>query len=182
MTAAITPSDILSFWKAAGYERWFEKDSGFDALIRERFSALWQVACEGGLDHWQQSDDGALALTIVLDQFPRNLFRNAQRAYSTDERARGVADQAIARGADMRVDPVLRQFFYLPFMHSEQLADQQRSVALYKALGEPEQLRFAVEHHDIIRAFGRFPHRNPVLGRQTSAAEQAYLDANGFAG
>lgn len=179
---AITPATILTFWKNLGYSRWFAKDDALDAEIASKFSETWQQASRGVLDDWQATDDGTLALTIVLDQFPRNLFRNDPRAFSTDAMARDVASRAIAAGVDKRVDPELRQFLYLPFMHSEDLADQERSVALYEALGAADQLRFAIIHRDIIARFGRFPHRNPALGRTMSADEQAYLDAEGFKG
>ena len=182
MTPPISPTDILSFWGAAGYARWFKRDDAFDAEIKNRFESLWRSAAGGALDDWQNTDDGALALTIVLDQFPRNLFRGDVRAFSTDDKALGVARAALDRGADGKVDPVLKPFFYLPFMHSEALADQDRSVALYEALGEADQLKYARLHRDIIARFGRFPHRNGLFGRTMTPAEQAYLDASGFQG
>jgi uncharacterized protein (DUF924 family) len=182
MAYAITPTDILTFWRDAGYDRWFKKDVAFDAEVRARFAGLWWQAANDELSDWEATDDGALALTIALDQFPRNLFRNDPRAFSTDTKARHVAARALDRGADARVDPVLKPFFYLPFMHSERLDDQDRCVTLYESLGEPEQLKFARIHRDIIAKFGRFPHRNPVLGRTMTPEEQAYLDAEGFSG
>lgn len=180
--AALTPAAILAFWREAGPDRWFTKDAAFDAAIRERFLAAYENAAKGGLAAWQATDDGALALTIVLDQFPRNLFRNDPRAFAADAMARAVATAAIDRGADRRVEHILRPFFYLPLMHSEVLADQERSVALYQALGDPEELTFAIDHRDIVTRFGRFPHRNAVLGRAATADEQAFLDAGGFSG
>jgi uncharacterized protein (DUF924 family) len=177
-----TPNTILGFWKSVGYDRWFKKDAAVDAEVAERFRETWKAASAGALDGWAESDEGALALTIVLDQFARNLFRDDPCAFSTDAKARTIASQAIARGADSRVDPELRQCFYLPFMHSEELADQERSVALYRTLGEAEPLKFAILHRDIIAQFGRFPHRNPILGRAMTPEEQAYLDAEGFKG
>lgn len=183
MTAFLpSPATVLSFWRDAGYERWFKRDDAFDAEVRSRFGELWQAAADSALDDWQTRDDGALALTIVLDQFPRNLFRGDPRAFSTDAKALYVARAALDRGADKRVDATLRQFLYLPFMHSEVLADQDRSVALYEALGEADQLKYAHIHRDIIARFGRFPHRNFVLQRTTTPDEQAYLDADGFKG
>jgi uncharacterized protein (DUF924 family) len=177
-----TPIEIITFWREAGYERWYKKDDAFDAEIRQRFLATWDAALAGQHDDWQDSDDGTLALLIVLDQFPRNMFRGDPRTFASDPKAREVADRAIARGVDQRLDSVMRQFVYLPFEHSEDLADQQRSVALFKALGDAENLRYAEIHEDIIRKFGRFPHRNQVLGRTTTEAEAAFLNSGGFAG
>jgi len=177
-----TPADIITFWRDAGYERWYKKDEAFDAEIRRRFLATWEAAMAGQCDDWQNSDEGTLALLIVLDQFSRNMFRGDPRAFSADAKARDIADGAVARGVDQRLDRVMRQFIYLPFEHSEHLADQERSVALFKALGDAENLRYAEIHEDIIRKFGRFPHRNRVLGRQTTDAEAAFLTSGGFAG
>jgi uncharacterized protein (DUF924 family) len=179
---AATPSDILTFWREAGPDRWYRRDDVFDAEIRRRFLDTWRQATAGQLSLWEASDDGALALTIVLDQFPRNMFRQDALTYSSDALAREVAGRAIDRGVDGRIDPVLREFFYLPFMHSEHLADQQRCVALFRKSGNSENLTYAEDHADIIRRFGRFPHRNQVLGRPTTAEERAFLDAGGFSG
>jgi uncharacterized protein (DUF924 family) len=176
------PEDILAFWREAGPARWYNRDAAFDAVIRSRFLGLWQKAAAGGLSSWETSDDGALALVIVLDQFPRNLFRDDVRTYSSDALAREVASRAIARGADMRVDRTLLEFLYMPFMHSEQLADQLRCVELFRKAGNSKNLRYAEDHADIIRRFGRFPHRNRVLGRSTTAEEQTFLDNGGFSG
>ena len=174
--------DVLSFWRAAGPERWWTKDDAFDAAIREKFAGLWQQAAEGRLADWERSDEGTLALVIVLDQFPRNMFRNDPRAFSTDAMALDVAMRALERGVDARTDEDLRQFLYLPFMHSEELVDQERCVALFAPLGNENNTKYAEIHADIIRRFGRFPHRNPVLGRETTAEEQAFLDSGGFSG
>jgi len=177
----VAPAEILAFWREAGRERWYERDDAFDADVRNRFFELWRKAAAGGLSAWETSDDGALALTIVLDQFPRNMFRDDVMMYSSDVLAREVASRAIARGADMGVDAALLEFIYMPFMHSEDMADQKRCVALYREAGD-EDLKYAERHADIIRRFGRFPHRNAVLGRTTTPEEQAYLDADGFKG
>ena len=182
MTEEISPTDIITFWREAGNERWWKKNDAFDAAIRVRFLSTWEAACAGGLQVWRGSDDGLLALTIVLDQFPRNMFRGDARTYASDALAREIASQAIAVGADKRVDPALRQFLYMPFMHSEALADQERCVALFSAAGEPESAKFAEGHAGIVRRFGRFPHRNRILGRATTADEQAFLDEGGFTG
>jgi uncharacterized protein (DUF924 family) len=183
MTAAreIMPGDILSFWREAGRERWYTRDAAFDAAVRGRFLTLWQKAAAGELSSWEASDEGALALVIVLDQFPRNMFRGDIRTYSSDALAREVAGRAIGRGADLRVDADLLEFLYMPFMHSEQLADQLRCVDLFRNAGHAENLKYAEHHADIIRRFGRFPHRNRVLERSTTPEEQAFLDQGGFA-
>jgi uncharacterized protein (DUF924 family) len=182
MTTIIGPADIVTFWREAGQDRWWKKDDAFDAEIRARFLALWEEARSGGLQAWRSSDDGLLALVIVLDQFPRNMFRGDARTYASDALAREVASQAIAAGADQRVDPELRRFLYMPFMHSEALHDQERCIALFRAIGDPEQAKYADGHADIIRRFGRFPHRNRILGRTTTAEEQTFLDEGGFSG
>ena len=150
--------------------------------MRRRYLALWQEASAGELSSWETSDDGALALTIVLDQFPRNMFRGEAQAFSSDAKARDVAARAIARGVDARIDPALVEFLYLPFMHSEHLADQLRCVELFRSAPNPDNLRYAEEHAEIIRRFGRFPHRNHLLGRAMTAEEQAFLAAGGFSG
>ena len=174
--------DVLAFWREAGHERWYTVDTGFDAAVRDRFFSLWQDAVAGRLSSWEDSDDGTLALVIVLDQFPRNMFRGDAGAFSSDAPARQVANRALVRGVDRRVEPPLSQFLYLPFMHSEDLADQARCVELFRAGDNAENLEYAEVHADIIRRFGRFPHRNRILGRITSPQEQAFLDAGGFSG
>jgi len=179
---AATPEDVVAFWQAAGADKWFSKDDALDAEIRARFLSTHEAAAASRLDAWEQTPGGALALLIVLDQFPRNMFRGSARIYAADPMAREVADRALARGFDHRVEPALRSFFYLPFMHSEALADQERCVVLYRALQDADSLRYAEDHADIIRRFGRFPHRNEVLGRTTTTEEQAFLAAGGFAG
>ena len=178
----ITPEEILAFWREAGPARWYKRDAAFDAAIRSHFLPLWQKAAAGGLSSWETSDDGALALVIVLDQFPRNMFRGDIRTYSSDALARQVASRAIARGADLRVDGSLLEFLYLPFMHSEHLSDQQRCIELFRKAGNAENLRYAEDHADIIRRFGRFPHRNRIVGRTTTSEEQTFLDQGGFSG
>jgi uncharacterized protein (DUF924 family) len=177
-----TVAGLLAFWREAGEDRWYKKDDAFDEAVRGRYLALWQDAAAGQLSSWEASDDGALALVILLDQFPRNMFRGDPRTFATDAMAREVAARAIARGVDERVDPVLRQFLYLPFMHSEALPDQLRCVELFRNTGNADNLEYALDHADIIRRFGRFPHRNGVLGRSTTTEEQAFLDAGGFSG
>jgi uncharacterized protein (DUF924 family) len=177
-----TPADVLAFWRAAGPKKWFAKDDAFDAEISERFRATYDEAARGGLSDWEATPEGALALTIVLDQFPRNMFRHDARAFATDTAAHAVADRALTRGFDQKLPSNDRPFLYLPFEHSELMADQERSLALCRALGDAQTLHWAELHADIIRRFGRFPHRNAVLGRTTTPAEQAYLDNDGFTG
>jgi uncharacterized protein (DUF924 family) len=181
MTARAAPAEIVSFWAEAGPDKWFDEDEGFDRTIRSRFLSTYEAAADGELAAWEDSAEGALALVILLDQFPRNMFRGTARAFAADPLARAVADRALARGFDQATAPAMRQFFYLPFMHSEALTDQNRSVHLYEALGNAEQLRYATEHREVIQRFGRFPHRNRALGRETTAAEQAFLESDGLA-
>jgi uncharacterized protein (DUF924 family) len=182
MTDAIaTAHDVVTFWQEAGPDRWFEKDTAFDEAIKRRFLATCEAAASGTLRDWENTAEGALALLILLDQFPRNMFRDSARAFATDPLARAIAAGALVKGFDSAF-PELRSFFYLPFEHSEDLADQERALALYKAAGDADNLKWAEIHADIIRRFGRFPHRNAVLGRATTPDEQAFLDAGGFAG
>jgi uncharacterized protein (DUF924 family) len=180
--ATIIPSDVIAFWREAGPDRWFNKDTAFDDQIRERFLALHESAAAGELSNWETSADGALALLLLLDQFPRNMFRGQARTFATDPLAREITAGALVRGFDAQMGPDMRSFFYLPFEHSEDMADQERALMLYKASGDAENLKWAELHADIIRRFGRFPHRNALLGRATTPAEQAFLDAGGFAG
>jgi uncharacterized protein (DUF924 family) len=182
MTAnAIKPADVVAFWREVGSKRWFEKDIALDDEIRQRFLVAHQAAANGKLTGWEQSAEGALALLILLDQFPRNMFRGEVRAFATDPLARAIASRAILNGFDGAM-PDMSTFFYLPFMHSEDLADQQRALAFYRVHGDAESLKFAESHADIIRRFGRFPHRNAILGRVTTPEERAFLDGGGFAG
>lgn len=179
---AIDPSHadaLLRFWTAAGRERWFSRSDAFDAECRERFLPLHLAAARRELEHWLDRADTALALVLALDQIPRNVFRDSPHAWAADPLARLYADRAIAKGFDAQTDPCLRIFFYMPFEHSEELADQQRSVQLFTALGNADFLGYARRHHDDIARFGRFPHRNRALARVTTPEEQAYLDAGG---
>jgi len=178
----LTAAGVVSFWRDAGPDKWWDKDDAFDGLVRSTFLPLHEAAARGELAEWENSPEGALALVIVLDQFPRNMFRGSPHAFATDPLARAVAARAIASGFDQATDKTMRPFFYLPFMHSEQLADQERCVELYGALGDPDLVKYAVEHRDVIARFGRFPHRNHALGRNTTATEQEFLNSGGFAG
>jgi uncharacterized protein (DUF924 family) len=177
-----SPKAVIEFWLAAGPDKWFTKDDAFDAEIRSRFLATYHAAVAGQLADWDNTAEGALALLITLDQFPRNMFRGSAQAFAADPLARQIAERAIARGFDRMVGPVEQQFFYLPFEHSESPADQERCVALFHATGNAEGLKWAELHADIIRRFGRFPHRNAALGRRTTTAERAFLAAGGFSG
>ncbi len=167
---------VLDFWfEESSPEQWFKRDAAFDATIRERFGALRERGAAGELDGWSTTAEGCVALVIVLDQFPRNLFRDDPRAFATDEKARGILRRALDRGFDKALSWRQRQFLYMPLQHSEQAADQALSVALYATLGNDEVLKFARAHKEIIDRFGRFPHRNSVLGRKSSRAELAFL-------
>ena len=185
-----TPEDVLAFWFADGPDEmravWFERDPAFDAACREQFLETLHEARTGGLDHWAETPSGALALCIVLDQFSRNLFRENAEAFASDEKAREVARDAVRRGFDRQLTPVERVFLFLPFEHSEHLEDQDESVRLFETLAdEPDMagpgsvIDYAQRHRDLIRRFGRFPHRNALLGRISTAAEQAYLAQEG---
>lgn len=177
----VQPEDVLAFWREAGPTRWFRKDEAFDSQFRSRFTGAHEAARRGDFDGWMATAVGALALLILLDQFPRNAFRGTARAFATDGKALDVARHALAQGFDKAIDADLRNFFYLPFMHSEQLADQDLAVERTRTLGD-DALRYAVMHRDIIEKFGRFPHRNEALGRATTPAEQRFLNEGGFAG
>jgi uncharacterized protein (DUF924 family) len=176
------PQAIVAFWREAGPESWFNKDEGFDAAIRERFHEAYEAAARGDLNEWELEPEGSLALVLLLDQFPRNMFRGTRRVYATDDTALLIAERAIDRGHDTRVDPALRRFFYLPFMHAEDVAMQERSLRLNEALSDEEVMTFARHHHGVVARFGRFPHRNAILGRETTPEEAAFLEEDGFRG
>lgn len=169
-------ADILDYWFAPGMAKhWFRSTPSLDREIRDRFEATWEAAAAGDLDHWVDSAEGALALVILLDQLPLNMYRGRAKAFSTEGKAIAVCKQTIDQGLD-RLLPIERvAFLYMPLMHSESLADQDRSVELFTAAGLEENLRFARHHRELIRRFGRFPHRNAVLGRPSSTEERAYL-------
>ncbi|HEV7256377.1 MAG TPA: DUF924 family protein [Bosea sp. (in: a-proteobacteria)] len=172
---------VIDFWRDAGPERWFKKDAAFDVLFRERFMPLHFAAARRELDGWAETATGSLALMILLDQFPRNSFRGTAHMYATDPLALHFARQAQAKGHGEAIEPELRLFLHLPFCHSEDLADQDLSVALSTPLGGAAR-EHAEGHRDIIRRFGRFPHRNALLGRTTTPEEKAFLAEGGFAG
>lgn len=172
---------VTKFWRDAGEDAWFEKNDAFDADFRNRFLDLHYAAARRECDDWSAHAEGSLALMILLDQFPRNCFRGTGHMCATDPLAKYFAQKAVAAGHDLALEPDVRVFLYLPFEHSENLADQEVSVELHKAKAE-FNLKYALEHRDIIRNFGRFPHRNRMLGRETTPQEQAFLDGGGFSG
>jgi uncharacterized protein (DUF924 family) len=172
---------VVAFWRGAGPRLWFAKDTRFDNQFRGRFLALHEAASRGECAGWVATPEGALALLLLLDQFPRNAFRGTPRMYATDVMARAIAAKAIDAGHDGSVEQPLRLFLYLPFAHSEYLADQNRSVELAERLGEPDHSH-ARRHRSIIQRFGRFPHRNPILGRDMTPEEQHFLDGDGYSG
>jgi uncharacterized protein (DUF924 family) len=173
---------VTAFWRAAGMEKWFPKSDAFDDEFRSKFLDLHHAAARREKDHWAETAEGMLALMILLDQFPRNCFRHTGHMYATDPLARMFARQALAKGFDQQVDPpILKLFFYLPFGHSEDIEDQELAVRLCGPIGG-KGLEQAIGHRDIVKRFGHFPHRNPMLGRDTTPEEQAFLDGGGFKG
>ena len=181
LQGAADATDVTGFWRKAGPDRWFNKDDAFDAEFRETCRHLHFEAASRRLDVWSDDAEGAFALLLLLDQYPRNCFRGTAHMYATDPLARYFARKAVRLGLDQTVEPEVRFFFYLPFAHSENLSDQNLAVELYSPLG-PDLLQHALGHRDIVQRFGRFPHRNPMLGRETTPEEQAFLDGGGFAG
>jgi uncharacterized protein (DUF924 family) len=174
-----SPGEIVRFWRDAGPRAWWVKDETFDGRCRA-FEADHHAAARRELAHWEMDAEGALALVLLLDQFPRNLYRNSPHAYATDALAQAVALRAIERGFDRSTDTFLRAFFYMPLEHAEDLGLQERCVELMEALGDPEFIKYARIHRDVIARFGRFPHRNPVLGRTSTREELQFLAEGGF--
>ncbi|HEY7978572.1 MAG TPA: DUF924 family protein [Rhizomicrobium sp.] len=175
---AVTPRDIIDFWEnVVGEERWYADQPALDELIRQDYRAVWHDARAGKHADWEGTPEGALALLIVLDQFPRNMFRDHADAFASDVQARGVADRAVNHGFDLKIEPPLRQFFYTPFEHSENLGDQDRSVKLFgERLGlDHYTYPYVVKHRDQIAHFGRFPSRNKALGRVSTPEEEGFL-------
>lgn len=170
--------EIISFWYAPQVKPlWFKSTPEFDQQLRDKFLDTLEAAQRGQLDAWRESAYGALALAILFDQFPLNMFRGNARGFATEQHARDVANHAIENKLDQQLNPQEKIFLYMPFMHSEDLADQDKSVELYAAAGLEDNLRFAKHHREIIRRFGRFPHRNDVLGRSSTEEEQVYLNS-----
>jgi uncharacterized protein (DUF924 family) len=189
MPDASSIRDIVDFWflprdhpdHGKLRDFWFNGTPALDAEIRARFGGLLDRAVAGRLDGWRETAEGALALILLCDQFPRNIHRRSARAFSGDGKAIETARIALARGYPTAFPPAVRAFFYMPFQHSEQLADQELCCALFASLGNPEYDKYAIDHRDIVARFGRFPHRNEVLGRESTPEEIEYLKtANRF--
>ena len=173
-----TVDEILDFWFSSVVRpRWFNATLEFDRQLEVLFAASYRQAAAGKLQHWEASPAGALALVILLDQVPLNIFRGQAQSFATESRARQVAANAIARGFDLQLNDEQKAFLYLPFMHSENLADQDFSVALYEQAGLKDNLKWAHNHREIVQRFGRFPHRNSILGRENRAEETEYLNS-----
>lgn len=179
---SITAKDVLEFWFGLPKEAHFTKDATLDAEITERFGDALEMAKTGGLDAWLDTPDGALAMVILLDQFSRNIHRGSAETFAGDAKALAIADELLRSGSYKQLPPDRVQWLVMPFMHSERLADQERCVELCKEHGLDGTVSYAVHHADIIRKFGRFPHRNGILNRQMRAEEQAFLDDGGFTG
>lgn len=172
----VSAEQLLDFWFSERVAKlWFNSTPAFDDELRERFASTYAAACRGELDDWRASATGALALVILFDQIPLNIFRGQAEGFATEAQARAVAEQAIARGLDVQLNGEQKAFLYLPYMHSENLADQDTSVDLFTRAGLDNNLRFARHHREIVRRFGRFPHRNAILGRESTPEEIAWL-------
>lgn len=177
-----TPAEVTAFWREAGAQQWFAGSDEFDDQFSRRFGAAHHAAARGEYESWLETADGALALQVLLDQYPRNCFRGSAHSYATDGLARYYAHRTVDAGLDRQIEGPMRLFVYLPFEHSESLADQNRAVTLIESLGDAEFTRFAELHRDLIQRFGRFPHRNRALGRESTRDELEYLASGGFAG
>lgn len=174
--------DVLDFWFVETVPaQWFQKNDVFDDMIRDRFMSVYDMAKAGLCDSWKQDADGCLALCVVLDQFPRNMFRNDPKAFATDAKALEIAGYAIKKGFDQVLVPLKRRFIYLPFEHSENLDDQLVNVELFASMqyDDPMGYEYALRHLRVIEQFGRFPHRNSIVGRESTPAELAYLGEPG---
>ena len=180
--AVIDANDVLAFWREAGYAKWFRGGEAFDAQCRDALLDAHFAAARRESEHWMDTADGALALVLLLDQIPRNVFRGSGHAFATDPLALHYATRALDAGFDAQVDPALRFFLYMPFEHSEALDDQQRSLDLFRATGDENYMKYAQLHYDLIARFGRFPHRNEAMGRTTTQEERDYLAGGGFKG
>ena len=168
--------EILEFWfSKESRSKWFNSTLEFDELIRQKYEKIWGLARAESYDHWEQEPEGVVALIIILDQFPLNMFRSDARQYSTEAHARKIARHAVNNGYDKELPKNHLAFLYLPFMHSESLNDQNTSVDLYEKAGLEDNLGYAKHHRDVVKRFGRFPHRNGVLGRESTEEEIEYL-------
>ncbi len=182
MTGRDSPENIIAFWEEAGPEKWFKRDDAFDEAIRKRFLGTYEAAFAGDLADWEENAHGALALIILLDQFPRNMFRGAKKVYAGDDLALTIAERAIDAGFHKAFKPPMSRFFILPLTHAEDLAAQERAVALNEELGDADGAKWARHHRDIVARFGRFPHRNDILGRKSTPEEEAFLAESEFRG
>ena len=180
----IKPAEIIEFWFSDEVrDQWFGGSRELDQQILQRYQTTWEAARDGRLGDWENSAEGALALVIVLDQLPLNMFRGQPRSFSTEAASREVAERAIAAGLDRQLSDSHKLMLYLPYMHGESIADQDRAIALFTAAGMTENVQWANHHRDIVQRFGRFPHRNAILGRDSSAEEIGWLDSpDGFNG
>ena len=168
--------EVLDFWFAEDTTpSWFAPTPDFDDAIRARFGEIFARAAAGELESWAHSPEGSVALCLLFDQMPRHMFRGTPRAFATDDKARAVAERAVKRGFDRCLPPAYKSFLYMPFMHSERLADQSRALALFGSAGLDEALAYARGHLSIVQRFGRFPHRNAILGRTSTAEELQFL-------
>jgi uncharacterized protein (DUF924 family) len=180
--ASVDAKTIVDFWILAGPERWFTRDAAFDGALAVRFSEALQQARTGAYDHWSETAAGALGLVLLLDQFSRNIHRGSPLAFAADARALALAKQSVSRSYHHILPAPLAQWLIMPFDHAEDMDAQQRCVALFETMGLTEMIHYAKIHLDIIARFGRFPHRNALLGRASTPAEKAFLQDGGFAG
>lgn len=178
----MTPQEIVRFWEEAGEDRWFNKDAGFDGALAVRFGSVLPEARLGTFDHWGETPEGALGLVLLLDQVSRNIHRGSPLAFAADSKALVLARDWIARGYLHKLPAPRGRWLLMPFEHAEDLDAQQRCVALFGTLGLHEMVYWSGVHRDIIAKFGRFPHRNAVLGRKSTTEELAFLKSGGFAG
>ncbi len=177
----IDPGDVLNVWIDPDHRPfWFAKSDSFDALLRDQFVGVLDEALTGAFDDWAEEPDGALALILLLDQFPRNIHRGSARAFACDAKALAVCQQTMAHGFDLLLDRTLRMFAYLPLEHAEDLAMQELAIARMATLGNPELVYYARLHYAVVERFGRFPHRNEILGRPSTAEEERYLASGGL--
>jgi uncharacterized protein (DUF924 family) len=178
----MTPRDVSSFWESAGASRWFFKDAAFDGALKVRFGGALAEARAGAFDHWADTPEGALGLVILLDQVSRNIHRGSPLAFAADARALRIAKQSVAQGFLSKITSPRAMWFCMPFEHSENIDDQWRCLSLFQTMGLNDMAHWAKVHLDIIARFGRFPHRNSILGRKSTAEELAFLKAGGFSG
>ena len=183
--AAIS-ADVVGYWRHAGPSKWFKKSTTFDDALRLRFEPVHHSAARGDYDDWAATAHGSLALALLFDQIPRNIYRDSAHAFATDPLARSICDKALDRAFELEIEPALRVFLYMPFMHSEEIAAQDRSVILFEKhdveTGDVDSLKYAVMHREVIQRFGRFPHRNRMFGRASTSEELAFLAEGGFKG